>query len=174
MVRRPTRRGPVSFRCRLYFRETFPLLNDGAKSKVRSLFVVGNGSVSFRCRLYFRETFPLLNDGAKSKVRSLFVSGSGPGRNRGKFHSANNLPDYCWCDTGNRSRHFSGQVGAGSYDWIDYCVPIFTLVLFPWHCITVARAFLYVMQVLLGFSFAFHTCCWAKLIRLLQTGITGP
>lgn len=37
-------KGPVSFHCRLYFRETFPLLNDGAKSKVRSLFVVGIGS----------------------------------------------------------------------------------------------------------------------------------
>ena len=36
-------KGPVSFRCRLYFRETFPLLNAGAKSKVRSLFVSGSG-----------------------------------------------------------------------------------------------------------------------------------
>jgi len=36
-------KGPVSFHCRLYFRETFPLLNDGAKSKGRSLFIVGNG-----------------------------------------------------------------------------------------------------------------------------------
>ena len=39
--------GPVSFRFRLYFRETFPLLNDGAKSKVRSLFVVGNGRCGY-------------------------------------------------------------------------------------------------------------------------------
>ena len=46
--------------------------------------------------------------------------------NRGKFHSTNSLPDFCWCDTGNRSRHFSGQVGAGSYDWIDYCVIMMT------------------------------------------------
>ena len=36
-------KGSVSFHCRLYFRETFPLLNDGAKSKVRSLFVSGSG-----------------------------------------------------------------------------------------------------------------------------------
>ena len=36
-------KGPVSFHCRLYFRETFPLLNDGAKSKVRSLFIAGSG-----------------------------------------------------------------------------------------------------------------------------------
>ncbi len=52
MVRRPTPTGrslfvsgsgPVSFRFRLYFRETFPLLNDGAKSKGRSLFVSGSG-----------------------------------------------------------------------------------------------------------------------------------
>jgi len=36
-------KGPVSFHSRLYFRETFPLLNDWAKSKVRSLFIAGSG-----------------------------------------------------------------------------------------------------------------------------------
>ena len=30
-------KGPVSFHCRLYFRETFPLLNDGAKSSAELL-----------------------------------------------------------------------------------------------------------------------------------------
>lgn len=68
----------------------------------------------------------------------------------------------------------SGWFGYIPITLAPYCVPIFTLALFPWHYTTDANVFLYAIQVLLGFSFAFHTCCWAKQIRLHQTDITGP
>jgi hypothetical protein len=55
-----------------------------------------------------------------------------------------------------------------------YCVPIFTLALLPWHFTTDATLYLHVIQILLGFSFAFHVSCWIKQTRLHQTDLTGP
>lgn len=55
-----------------------------------------------------------------------------------------------------------------------YCVPIFTLALLPWHFTTNSHAYLYAIQILIGFTYAFHVSCWVKQIRLHQTDITGP
>ena len=38
----------------------------------------------------------------------------------------------------------------------------------------VARENLAVIDILIGFSYAFHVCCWIKQTRLHQTDITGP
>lgn len=67
-----------------------------------------------------------------------------------------------------------GRIGYIPITLAPYCVPIFTLVLLPWHFTTSSHVYLYAIQILLGFSFAFHVCCWAKQIRLHQTDITGP
>ena len=55
-----------------------------------------------------------------------------------------------------------------------YCVPIFTLALLPWRFTTGNAVFLTVIDLLIGFSYAFHVCCWVKQIRLHQTDIIGP
>ena len=57
-----------------------------------------------------------------------------------------------------------------------YCVPLFTLALLPWRFTTPMSNpyYLAVIDFLIGFSFAFHICCWAKQTRLHQTDITGP
>lgn len=55
-----------------------------------------------------------------------------------------------------------------------YCVPIFTLALLPWHFTTNLHIYLYIIQILIGFTYAFHVSCWIKQIRLHQTDITGP
>lgn len=55
-----------------------------------------------------------------------------------------------------------------------YCVPIFTLALLPWRFTTGNAVFLTAIDLLIGFSYAFHVCCWIKQIRLHQTDIIGP
>lgn len=57
-----------------------------------------------------------------------------------------------------------------------YCVPIFTLGLLPWRFTTptTSPVFLAVIDIIIGFSYAFHVCCWVKQIRLHQTDILGP
>lgn len=55
-----------------------------------------------------------------------------------------------------------------------YCIPIFTLVLLPWRFTTGNAVFLAAIDFLIGMTFAFHVCCWARQIRLHQTDITGP
>ena len=57
-----------------------------------------------------------------------------------------------------------------------YCVPIFTLSLLPWRFTTPTSNpyYLAAIDILIGFTFAFHVCCWVKQIRMHQTDITGP
>ena len=55
-----------------------------------------------------------------------------------------------------------------------YCVPLFTLVLLPWRFTTGNPYYLAAIDILIGFSYAFHVCCWIRQTRLHQTDITGP
>lgn len=57
-----------------------------------------------------------------------------------------------------------------------YCVPLFTLAVIPWRYTTDPKyaVYLAIIDVIIGFTYAFHCCCWAKQIRLHQTDITGP
>ena len=55
-----------------------------------------------------------------------------------------------------------------------YCVPLFTIALLPWRFTTDNELYLLIITVLIGFSFAFHVCCWISQLRLYQTDITGP
>lgn len=57
-----------------------------------------------------------------------------------------------------------------------YFVPLFTLALLPWRFTTgtATPVFLHTIDALIGFTYAFHVCCWAKQTRLHQTDITGP
>lgn len=55
-----------------------------------------------------------------------------------------------------------------------YFVPIFVLFLIPWRYTTGSFATLHMIDVIIGFAYAFHVSCWAKQIRLHQTDITGP
>ena len=55
-----------------------------------------------------------------------------------------------------------------------YCVPLFTLALLPWRFTTGNPYYLAAIDILIGFSYAFHVCCWIKQTRLHQTDITGP
>ena len=55
-----------------------------------------------------------------------------------------------------------------------YCVPLITLGLLPWRFTTQNEKYLFIITVLIGFSFAFHVCCWISQLRLYQTDITGP
>lgn len=57
-----------------------------------------------------------------------------------------------------------------------YFVPIFTLALLPWRFTTgtATPVFLHAIDALIGFTYAFHVCCWIKQTRLHQTDIIGP
>ena len=57
-----------------------------------------------------------------------------------------------------------------------YCVPLFTLVLLPWRFTTgtATPLFLAAIDAIIGFTYAFHICCWVKQTRLHQTDISGP
>lgn len=68
----------------------------------------------------------------------------------------------------------SGWLGYTPITLSPYCIPIFTLALLPWRFTTGNGFFLSVIDILIGFTFAFHICCWAGQIRLHQTDITGP
>lgn len=39
---------------------------------------------------------------------------------------------------------------------------------------TATPLYLHAIDVLIGFTYAFHVCCWVKQTRLHQTDITGP
>ena len=69
-----------------------------------------------------------------------------------------------------------GWFGYHAITLSPYCVPVFTLALFPWRFTIGAHSFLYLMaiDVLIGFTYAFHICCWIRQIRLSQTDIIGP
>ena len=77
----------------------------------------------------------------------------------------------------NKDSHVSFSGGWYGYIPITlapYCVPVFTLALLPWHFTTSLHAYLYAIQILIGFTYAFHVSCWVMQIRLHQTDITGP
>lgn len=57
-----------------------------------------------------------------------------------------------------------------------YFVPLLTLALLPWRFTTgiATPVYLHAIDALIGFSYAFHICCWVKQTRLHQTDIAGP
>ena len=79
----------------------------------------------------------------------------------------------------NKDSHVSFSGGWFGYHAITlspYCVPIFTLALLPWRLTTgsTTPGFLAAIDILIGFTYAFHICCWVSQTRLYQTDITGP
>ena len=77
----------------------------------------------------------------------------------------------------NKDSHVSYSGGWFGYLPITispYCVPLITLALLPWRYTTGNAFFLLGIDFLLGFSYAFHVCCWVSQTRLYQTDITGP
>ena len=68
----------------------------------------------------------------------------------------------------------SGWFGYIPITLSPYCIPLFTLMLLPWRFTTGQWFFLSVIDILIGFTYAFHVCCWVKQIRLHQTDISGP
>ena len=70
----------------------------------------------------------------------------------------------------------SGGLGYHAITLSPYCVPVFTLALLPWRFTTgtATPLFLAVIDILIGFTYAFHVCCWIQQTRLYQTDITGP
>lgn len=77
----------------------------------------------------------------------------------------------------NKDSHVSFSNGWFGYIPITlspYCIPLFSLTLLPWRFTSDKAVFLYVIDVLIGLTYAFHVCCWVKQTRLHQTDITGP
>ena len=68
----------------------------------------------------------------------------------------------------------NGWFGYHAITLSPYCVPIFTLALLPWRFTTGVPLFLAAIDALIGFTYAFHICCWVKQTRLHQTDLTGP
>ena len=76
-----------------------------------------------------------------------------------------------------KDSHISYSGGCYGYIPITlapYCVPLFTLALLPWRFTTGNPYYLAGIDILIGFSYAFHVCCWLKQTRLHQTDIIGP
>ena len=70
----------------------------------------------------------------------------------------------------------NGWFGYYSITLSPYCVPVFTLALLPWRFTTGSATplFLSAIDILIGFTYAFHVCCWIRQTRLHQTDIIGP
>jgi len=70
----------------------------------------------------------------------------------------------------------NGWFGYHAITLSPYCVPLFTLALLPWRFTTASASplFLAFIDACIGFTYAFHVCCWIKQIRLSQTDIIGP
>jgi len=68
----------------------------------------------------------------------------------------------------------SGWFGYIPITLSPYCIPIYTIALLPWRYTTGQTLFLSLIDILIGFTYAFHVCCWARQIRIRQTDITGP
>jgi len=68
----------------------------------------------------------------------------------------------------------SGWFGYHAITLSPYCVPVFTLALLPWRFTTGNAIFLAAIDLLIGFTYAFHVCCWVRQTRLYQTDIIGP
>ena len=74
----------------------------------------------------------------------------------------------------NKDSHVSFSNGWFGYMPITlspYCIPLFTLALLPWRFTADQDVYLYVIDVLIGLTYAFHVCCWVRQIRLHQTDI---
>lgn len=69
-----------------------------------------------------------------------------------------------------------GWFGYHAITLSPYCIPVFTYALLPWRFTTNAAdtIFLSFIDVLIGFTFAFHVCCWIRQTHLQQTDIIGP
>ena len=70
----------------------------------------------------------------------------------------------------------NGWFGYHAITLSPYCVPLFTLALLPWRFTTgtAIPVYLTAIDILIGFTYAFHICCWIRQTRLHQTDITGP
>ena len=70
----------------------------------------------------------------------------------------------------------NGWFGYHAITLSPYCVPLITLALLPWRFTTgtATPLFLAAIDAFIGFTYAFHICCWVKQTRLHQTDITGP
>lgn len=68
----------------------------------------------------------------------------------------------------------SGPIGYTLITLAPYFFPLLCLILLPWRYTTGDTAFLNIIDVLLGFTYAFHLCCWVSQTRLNQTDILGP
>ncbi len=70
----------------------------------------------------------------------------------------------------------NGWLGYFTITLSPYCIPLFTLALLPWRYTTgeASAAYLAIIDVLIGITYAFHICCWLKQTRLHQTDIIGP
>lgn len=78
-------------------------------------------------------------------------------------------------DTDSYVSYSSGWFGYHAITLSPYCIPIFTLALLPWRfTLSAGSIYLMVIDALIGFTYAFHICCWAKQIRLSQTDLIGP
>ena len=69
----------------------------------------------------------------------------------------------------------NGWFGYFTITLSPYCIPLFTLALLPWRYTTgeASAAYLAIIDVLIGLTYAFHICCWLKQTRLHQTDIIG-
>ena len=77
----------------------------------------------------------------------------------------------------NKDSHVSysgGWLGYLPITVSPYCIPLLTLALRPGRFTTGDAVFLAGIDLLIGFSYAFHVCCWVSQTRLYQTDITGP
>lgn len=82
-------------------------------------------------------------------------------------------------NVGDKDSHVSFSNGPFGYIIITlapYCIPLLTLAMLPWR-FTVSSAsetFLMCIDFLIGLTYAFHICCWARQTRFKQTDIIGP
>ncbi|MCQ2146291.1 MAG: M50 family metallopeptidase [Bacteroidales bacterium] len=68
----------------------------------------------------------------------------------------------------------SGHFGYTLITLAPYFFPLLCLILLPWRYTTGETAFLNIIDILLGFTYAFHVCCWVTQTRLSQTDIINP
>ncbi len=82
----------------------------------------------------------------------------------------------------------SGWFGYHAITLSPYFVPVFTFALLPWRItvlpsqttslaiplVNIPMTYLAIIDILIGFTYAFHVCCWIRQIHLDQTDITGP
>lgn len=82
-------------------------------------------------------------------------------------------------DTDSYVSYSGGRFGYHAITLSPYCIPVFTLAMLPWRftidpASRLAATYLLAIDILIGFTYAFHVYCWARQIRLSQTDIIGP